>query len=95
MFTSLFPVVKKGSRHYIVISAITAMYIITLVQSSVQWAEVKMDLVNDDASRATSFVASVIEPSWQTLLNDFCGLFTSALADGLLVSYSASFSACA
>ncbi len=33
------------------------------------------------------FVASLGEPGWQTLFNDFCGLFTSILADGLLVSF--------
>ncbi len=63
------------------------MFMITLAQTSVQWAEVKVDLVNNDASRFTSFVASALEPAWQTLFNDFCGLFTSVLADGLLVSF--------
>ena len=62
------------------------MFMISVAQTAVQWAEVKNDLINDDASRATTFIASLGEPGWQTLFNDFCGLFTSILADGLLVS---------
>ena len=76
---------KKRTRNNIVLCAITAMFMITVAQTAVQWAEVKKDLVNSDASRFTSFFASALEPGWQTLFNNFCGLFTSALADGLLV----------
>ncbi|KJA22322.1 hypothetical protein HYPSUDRAFT_215890 [Hypholoma sublateritium FD-334 SS-4] len=76
---------KKSSRNNIVLFAITAMFIITVAQFAVQWAVVKRDLVNNDASRFTAFVASALEPAWQTLFNDFCGLFTSFLADGLLI----------
>ena len=80
-------VTKKSTRNNFVLFAITAMFMITVAQTAVQWAEVKSDLINSDASRITAFIASVREPSWQTLFNDFCGLFTSILADGLLVSF--------
>ena len=85
ILTQYLAVTKKRTRNNVVLFAITAMFMITVAQTAVQWAEVKKDLVNSDASRFTSFFASALEPGWQTLFNDFCGLFTSALADGLLV----------
>ena len=84
--THYFAVTKKSTRNNFVLCAITSMFMISVAQTAVQWAEVKNDLIDDDASRATTFIASLGEPGWQTLFNDFCGLFTSILADGLLVS---------
>ncbi len=78
-------VAKKRTRNNVVLFAITAMFMITVAQTALQWAEVKKDLINSDASRFTSFVASALEPGGRILINDFCGLFTSVLADGLLV----------
>lgn len=62
------------------------MFMITVAQASAQWAEVKRDIINNDTARTTAFLASFREPVWQTLFNQFCGLFTSALADGLIAS---------
>lgn len=79
------PVTSKMSRSPIVLSTITALYLLNVAQTAVQWRLTSqlVGLLGEPLQDA--FIFAVSGPRWTTLVNDLGTFLTSTLADVLLV----------
>lgn len=84
---------RKSSQHRVIVAAITVLYLVYVVQSSVQWFVMRRGLVDNGETRETIFISSTsLNTGWFVLITNICALFQSMLSDGLIVSHLYSFS---
>lgn len=80
-------VTSKMSRSPIVLTTITALYLLNVAQTAVQWKLTSqlVGLLGEPLQEA--FIFAVSGPRWTTLVNDLGTFLTSTLADVLLVRH--------
>lgn len=77
---------RKAQQRFIVLSAITLLYLIGATQFGIQWYLTLFGIDETDSGRETAFIAIFNVPTWIHLLIDITSFCMFIVADGLLVS---------
>lgn len=79
---------NRTSRSFLVLTAITMLYLLNVAQSVVQWILNADLLVLAGQPTGVIYVAAFSDPGWDILINNICTFMIPAFADGILVSLS-------
>ena len=80
-------VARRGSQVGVVISTITMLYLLSIVQIALSWQLLQSNFVDSGETRETIFITTFnnLGP-WALLVSQGCIAATNIVADGLLVS---------
>ena len=76
---------KKTSQSTLVITAISLLYLVNIVDLAVEWFFLKVVFITNGETRSTAFGAVSQTVALQTLLSDIFTTIVFVVADGLLV----------
>ncbi|PPQ84160.1 hypothetical protein CVT25_002026 [Psilocybe cyanescens] len=76
---------RKAQQRFIVLSAITLLYLIGATQFGIQWYLTLFGIDETDSGRETAFIAIFNVPTWIHLLIDITSFCMFIVADGLLI----------
>jgi hypothetical protein len=78
-------VTKKSIRNWIIVAAITALYLVYVSQTAISCFIAKQAFVNNGQTQKTIFAAIFVSPLWGTFVDDICYYLMAQISDGLLV----------
>lgn len=76
---------SKASRSFVVISAITALYLLNLEQAAIQWFWINRFFGMAGQSESVVYTYANVGPIWSYLVTNINGSLLATVADSLLV----------
>lgn len=82
-----FPVTQKGNRSWTILSAVTALFGVTVGQLGLNWQLLQIDFVTNGDTTDSMYNAFIFGGLTSEFVSIFLGYCGNILADGILVSF--------